>query len=133
MCFTNLFSIASYWYFSFIIICMVRLALSGYFFLSHYLHFLVLCGYFFLSFHFAPFIICCCHFSAVLQLLSIRLRISSLISAILQLLSNRLSILAFYCQYQPVSSFLLAVSPRLPVQVATYRRVCLAVFSSHLS
>ena len=45
--------------------------------------------------------------SDILQLLSIRLRISSLISAILQLISNRLSIPAFYWQYQPVCSFFL--------------------------
>ena len=84
-------------------------SLVGYSFLSHYLHFLVLCGYFFLSFHFAPFILfsAVATFSDVLQLRSIRLRISSLISAILQLISNRLSIPAFYCRYQPVSSFFL--------------------------
>ena len=45
--------------------------------------------------------------SDVLQLLSIRLRSSSLISAILQLISNRLSIPAFYWQYQLVCSFFL--------------------------
>ena len=69
--------------------------------------FLVLCGYFFLSFHLHPLLSAVATFSDVLQLLSIRLRISSLTSAILQLISNRLSIPAVYCQYQPVSNFFL--------------------------
>ena len=81
--------------------------LVGYSFLSHYLRFLVLCGYFFLPFLLHPLLPAVATFSDVLQLLSIRLRISSLISAILQLISYRLSIPAFYCQYQPVSSLFL--------------------------